>query len=370
MITEGNYNKMKKIIIIGVFFIGLLYSCKKTNYTQLKFLDEFVLADSITFQHSIIGGLSGLDAANGGYYFVVDDAHNPRFFKAEINVKGNEILAVDFKSVVLLKDSTTSYYGDNALDLESIFVDEEKQEVYFVGEGAINEGKSPTIFTTDLNGKFIEAYTLPKSLSNNKVIKHNAAFEGSSKSFDGNGFWVAMEAPLKKDGEEPTFTKRASPVRITYFDKTSKKATKQFAYQLEHITKPSKGNINLNGVTSILEYKENHFFITERTYQSGYGSHGNIVRIFDAIIDKQTTNILDMSSLKESRFIPLKKRLLLNFEEVKNKLTDGIVDNIEGITFGPKLANGNQSLILVSDDNFQVYGKQLNQFILLEISNQ
>ena len=44
-----------------------------------------------------------------------------------------------------------------------------------------------------------------------------------------------------------------------------------------------------------------------------------------------------------------------------------IVDNIEGITFGPKLPNGNQSLLLVTDDNFQIYGKQLNQFILLEI---
>ncbi|MFT5214580.1 MAG: hypothetical protein ACI9WV_002311, partial [Patiriisocius sp.] len=27
----------------------------------------------------------------------------------------------------------------------------------------------------------------------------------------------------------------------------------------------------------------------------------------------------------------------------------------------------NRSLVLVSDDNFQMFGKQLNQFILLEI---
>ena len=216
----------------------------------------------------------------------------------------------------------------------------------------------------------MEAYQLPKNLSDTNNIKHNAVFEGSSKSIDGKGFWVAMEGPLKSDGEDPTFTKASSPIRITYFDKTSKKATKQFAYQLEHITKPSKGNINLNGVTSILEYKENHFFIIERTYQSGYGSYGNIVRIFDATIDDKTTNVLELNSLKESEFIPLKKRLLLNFEDVKEQLTDGIIDNIEGITFGPKLANGNQSLVLVADDNFQIYGRQLNQFILLEIKNQ
>ena len=66
-------------------------------------------------------------------------------------------------------------------------------------------------------------------------------------------------------------------------------------------------------------------------------------------------------------FIPLKKKLLIDFDSFKTNLTDKIIDNIEGITFGPKLANGNKSLILISDDNFQIYGKQLNQFILLEI---
>ena len=65
--------------------------------------------------------------------------------------------------------------------------------------------------------------------------------------------------------------------------------------------------------------------------------------------------------------MPLKKKLLFNFESIKDFLTDGIIDNLEGITLGPKLKNGNQSLILVADDNFQTFGKQLNQFILLEI---
>ncbi|MCI2229658.1 esterase-like activity of phytase family protein [Polaribacter sp. MSW13] len=359
---------MKKIILVFLL-ISVFGACKKTNNTKLTFLDEFVLADSIPFQNSIIGGLSAIDKTNGFYYFVVDDARNPRFLKAKINIQQNEIQAVDFKDVVFLNDSTTSYYKENHLDLESIFVDEETEEITFVGEGSIRKKKGLTVFKTAANGKFIEAYKLPESLSNNKIIKHNAGFEGSSKSIDGKGFWVAMEAPLKTDGEDPTFTKTSSPIRITYYDKATKKATKQFAYQLERITKPAKGKVNLNGATAILEYKKNHFFIIERTYQSGYGAHGNIVRVFDATIDKETTNVLEIDSLKKTTFIPLKKRLLLNFEKVQDQLTNGIIDNIEGMTFGPILENGNQSLILISDDNFQVYGKQLNQFVLLEITN-
>ena len=353
--------------IFYILFIVVLLGCKKETTVELKFLDEYVLTDSIQFKNTVIGGLSGVDYANGNYYFVVDDAKDPRFLSAEIDIKKDTIYAVNFKKVIHLNDTTEIFYKENTLDLESIFVDEITQEINFVSEGSIKKDKKTSVFKTDLNGSFIEEFELPRSFENNKNIKHNAAFEGSSKSFDKKGFWVAMEAPLKLDGVPPTFKKTNSPIRITYFSNQTKKATKQYAYQLEYITKPAKGTINLNGVTAILEYKENHFFIIERTYQNGYGNHSNTIRIFDASIAKNTSAILDITSLKETDFIPLKKRLLFDFSTVKNQLRQGIIDNIEGITFGPKLSNGNQSLLLVSDDNFQVYGRQLNQLILMEI---
>jgi hypothetical protein len=40
-------------------------------------------------------------------------------------------------------------------------------------------------------------------------------------------------------------------------------------------------------------------------------------------------------------------------------------DNIEGLTFGPKLTNGHQSLLFVSDNNFS--DKQKTQFLLFEL---
>ncbi len=330
-------------------------------------MDEYIVKDSTQFQNTILGGFSGLDFSNNTYYLIVDDAKNPRFVKSNIIIQKDTFSSVQFINTTSLKDATSPFFRENYLDLESIFVDKETQEINFVSEGSIYKNKKPSIFVTDLNGNFKYEYKLPSQFLKLEHIKHNAVFEASSKSSNNKGFWVAMEGVLKSDGDEPTFHKTLSPIRITYFDKKTKKATKQYAYQLEHIYKPAKGNINLNGVTAILEYKENHFFVVERIYQSGYGTYGNIVQIFEAYIDKKTTNILAIDSLKNNSFIPLKKRLLLNFNDIKNKLTDGIVDNIEGITLGPKLANGNQSLVLVADDNFQIYGKQLNQFILLEI---
>ena len=358
---------MKYKILLFLIVVSF-FSCHKESKIQLKFVDEYIVQDSLVYKNSIIGGISGIDYYANQYYMIVDDAKNPRIFVGNINIKDDEIKSVDFKNVIQLKNATSKFYKENALDLESIFIDN-LEHINLVSEGKIYKGKDPSIFVIDKKGSFIEEIEIPRYFKANSIAKpkHNAAFESSSKSFNNKGFWAAMEATLQADGEEPTFHKTQSPIRITYFDNQTKKATKQFAYQLEKIDKPAKGKINLNGVTAILEYADNQFFVIERIYQSGYGSLGNTVRIFKAAVEKNATNTLDIQSLKKTKYIPLKKELLFDFESVKNKLTDGIIDNIEGITFGPKLSNGNQSLVLVSDDNFQVYGKQLNQFLLLEI---
>ncbi|WP_439129078.1 esterase-like activity of phytase family protein [Polaribacter sp.] len=360
---------LKKIFIFFVSIASLL-ACKKEKNISLKYLDEYILKDSIFFKGTLIGGLSGIDFANDSYFFVVDDGEKPRFLRAKINIDNKQITNIEFKDLHQLNDTTNNFYKTNYLDLESIFVDKQTKEINFVSEGSINYNKPPLVFKTDSLGKFIKQYSLPKAFLDTKNMKHNATLEASSKSADGKGFWVAMEGVLKSDGEEPSFTETYSPIRITYYDKQQENATKQFAYQLEKITKPAKGNINLNGVTAILEYENNKFFVVERTYQNGYGAYGNIIRVFKAEVTEETTNCITIDALKNSNVIPLKKTLVFNFETIKNKLTDGIIDNIEGITFGPTLKNGHKTLLFVSDDNFQKYGKQLNQFILLEITDK
>jgi hypothetical protein len=72
------------------------------------------------------------------------------------------------------------------------------------------------------------------------------------------------------------------------------------------------------------------------------------------------TNVKDVASLQNHEFTLTSKTLILNMDDL------GIfIDNIEGVTFGPKLANGKQSLFFVSDNNFS--DKQKTQVLLFEV---
>lgn len=60
--------------------------------------------------------------------------------------------------------------------------------------------------------------------------------------------------------------------------------------------------------------------------------------------------------------VPMQKTLLLDLRQL------GIgLDNLEGMTLGPRLADGSQSLLLISDDNFST--DQVNQLLLFRLSN-
>ena len=350
---------------VVVFFIG----CKKDSSKLITFVDEYVIKDSIEFKNTLIGGLSGIDYNNGMYYMVIDDDESPRIITATIDINKDKISEINFLDVIHLKDSIP-FFKENAMDLESVFVDK-NNHINITSEGSIKNDKNPLIFSVNSQGNFVGAYPVLEQFKANSISKprHNATFEASCESFDKLGFWIGMEGVLESDGEAPSQLKNNPPARITYYSSKTKDATVQFVYPLDYIERPSKGGFNVNGITAMLEYAKNEFLVVERAYQSGYGIKGNVVRIYKVVLTKDTTNTIYMKSLKEEQYLPIKKELVFDFDMIRDKLTDGIIDNIEGITLGPELPNGNQSIILVSDDNFQKFGKQLNQFILLEINH-
>lgn len=365
---------MKRIFYTAVLAVTLI-GCKSTRVgttdnVQVRFIDEYIIPADAQVDGTQVGGLSGLNYHDGTFYMVSDQPSNPRFYKAEIKISEEKIDSVKLLSVVQL-DRSQAALNEAHLDLEGIIYDPAEGKFFFSSEGSIDNGKDPMLFSISETGEFIDSFSVPENLlaESDKRPRNNGTLEGLAASFDGKGVWAAMELPLRTDGPKPKLIRTKSPVRITHFDKETGEPTKQFPYRLEPIAKIPWLYFAVNGVTDLLEYAPNKFLILERGYASGHGSKGNTVRIFDVDISL-ATNTLDRNNLRVTFYNPAKKELLYDFKWAKDYLSEEFIDNIEGISFGPSLPNGNQSLILISDNNFSSMGKQLNQVILLEFSTK
>ncbi len=309
------------------------------------------------FQGTTIGGLSGIHYENGVYYIVSDDYNNPRYYKVQIDIQQNAINAVTFTDVITF-DTQQTFYTSHFLDLESIVL--HNGTVIISSEGSINSNKEPCIFTSNTQGDFLSAYNIPDYFLTHS--RHNGVFESLSISIDNQGIWCANELPLTTDGTEAGYPTTHSPLRLTYYDTDTKEATKVFAYELSPLPLPNNSNYDMNGVSDLLTYKDNQFLVVERAFQGK-----NVVKIFKAVIDNTSTDILNTDNLNGANYIPVTKELIFDFSSIETELTNQRIDNIEGITFGETLPNGNRTIIVISDDNFQQYGEQLNQFILFEL---
>jgi hypothetical protein len=340
------------------------------NIRQLRFVDEYIIPEGTLFQNTIVGGISGIDYANNTWYMISDDKTTPHFFTADISFTAEGFTGINFTGITNFKDA-------NGVDLEESITDPESirygdRNVVWTSEGNVDNGLAPFVRTAALDGTFVSEATLPERYKPNTDAnfgpRHNGVFEGLCVSYDREGYWVSMELPLKEDGEAPTLEDTSSQVRIAYINKTTNAFEREIAYELDAVSRPALfgTTFEINGVVELFAYAENKFLVLERSFSSGYLDGGNTVKIYD-VDTSNATDVSTLETLKGASYTKASKTLLFDFETVRGQLTGNIVDNIEGITFGPILENGNRSLIVVADNNFSAFSPQLNQFILLEV---
>jgi hypothetical protein len=96
----------------------------------------------------------------------------------------------------------------------------------------------------------------------------------------------------------------------------------------------------------------------ERSFVTGVG---NKVRIFE-IDTTGATNVLHTPSLAAAKHVqPVRKKLLVDLSD----LPLDKIDNVEGMTWGPRLPSGERSLVVVSDNNFSA--AQVTQLVALAV---
>lgn len=169
-----------------------------------------------------------------------------------------------------------------------------------------------------------------------------------------------MEAPLFQDGNIPTVD-AGGYSRITKYNRQGH-ILAQYAYPVSAIpAKPGEGKSADNGVSEMLTINNHEFLMLERSgVQAADGSYSNYIRIYK-VDTRQASNISQMDSLLSGDFKPVSKELVLNL----NTLNLPKLDNIEGMTWGPKLENGHDSLVLISDNNFN--SSQVTQFLAFDV---
>lgn len=104
-----------------------------------------------------------------------------------------------------------------------------------------------------------------------------------------------------------------------------------------------------------------HFLALERTFSpaTGFGAQVFQLAMSDAV---DTSSIPSLKGdLSVSR--PIRKRFVMDLADLGIPL-----DNLEGMTLGPRLPDGTQSLIMVSDDNFR--DEQVTQFLLFRLDRK
>jgi hypothetical protein len=371
--------------LIGGILAASPASATESHQRPIRLLGEQIVPNSLQFQGTTVGGLSSIDydPRTGGYALICDDrsAINPaRFYTATFPVSANGVGPVTLTGTKpLLRPDGTPYppltqndptkpQNEQTIDPEELRVDPWSGDYYWSQEGERTATTliDPSIREAGRDGKYVRDLPIP---ANEKMTptagpRQNLVLEGIT--FTGYGSLLAseVEGPLLQDGPLPTTTAGALS-RITLQSRFGP-VLAQYAYPQEPIfaSPVPAGAFATTGVSSMLAVDQadpTKFLMMERSFVTGVG---NKVRVYE-IDTKGATNVLNVKSLADAKHVkPVKKRLLFDAAD----LGLSTVDNLEGMTWGPKLPDGERSLIIVSDNNFSA--TQVTQFAALAVPSE
>ena len=312
---------------------------------DLEFGGEAIVPTGTTFQNTTVGGLSSIayDEKRRVYYTISDDQLQPiRFYTVSLDVRDGRLSAGD----VRFEDVTTIPFAPSSVDPEGLALTKDR-DLIITSEGITNSGIDPFVHRYSLKGRFLSELPVPKDFlvtpDGSSGVRQNLGFE--SAAVHGRDLFVGAENALFQDGPPATPT-NGSPARILRYDLKRERVERQWIYLTDPVAVPPvpATAFSVNGLVELLPLDADRLIAMERSFSVGAPGTGNTIKLYDV-------------SLRGTR---AHKRLLLNLDELGIPL-----DNVEGMTFGPRLRRGKQSLVLVSDNNFAP--AQFTQFLLFAL---
>ena len=382
--------------IVASAFIAGCGSLPRTSITdaitgpraafELTYVGQQVLPHGYPFANTIVGGLSGIDydASTGRFWVISDDRSefNPaRFYEIALDVSkfnksanpGHDGVTVIATQTLKRLDGTTfpDYRTAPALsaDPESIRIHAPSGRLIWSSEGERNvrTGQPPAlaqphVWEMERDGRMLRPFVIPDKFritAANRGIRRNLGFEGMTFTPDHSTLWVAAENALLQDGPMTSMTE-SSPTRVIAFDYASGQPKAEYVIDVSPIpaATPVTNGASDNGISEILAIDDHRLLMIERAFVQGIGS---FIKLF--VVDlSDATDVSRIDALAGQQYRPAAKRLLLDLATLGIRL-----DNLEGMTWGPRLPNGHRSLVMVSDDNFNA--RQVQQFLLFDVGD-
>ncbi|MGB3896428.1 MAG: esterase-like activity of phytase family protein [Mycolicibacter sinensis] len=374
-------SKLARLPLLALLLVAGCAPCQAPAVPALEYLGQLQLPPNSTFAGTTVGGLSGIsyDPGRDCYYVISDDrsASGPaRFYTVRLSVSERGVDEATITAVHPLLDESGRAFGPLDLDHsppvvppdpEGIAFDSGRQRLYWSSEGERLTGAppgptplaDPWVRIAGLDGGYLGRFAIPPQLAmsaQHTGPRRNTTLEGLTVTADGRLLFAAMEGPGYADGALPDQAGGAL-TRITAYrldaDGKPRVPVAQYAYPLEPATAPAE----TNGLTDLVALSDTAFLVIERAF-----STRPTVRLYRAEI-AGATDVLRVPALAGHPVTPMTKTLLADLSA-----TPGLdpLDNIEGITLGPRLPDGRQAVVLVSDDNFSP--RQVTQFVVFAMA--
>lgn len=364
---------MKKLLLATA--VALSFGAAHAADFSLRVIGATSLPTGTLFQGVEFGGISGIDrAADGSYWAIADDRGGergtPRFYNLSLDYDAAGFNGVTINSQTYMQrpDGTTFPSNARTVDPEGIRV-APNGNLYWSSEGNWNANAAsryqPFVREITTSGVFVREFATPALYNyvDNASTggRNNKLFEALTVTPNGT-IYTANEDALVQDGPLTSIS-NGSVVRLTALDPVSGAAGAQYAYELPPIPVDAVPGAPFgpdNGLPELLAISDTQFIAIERAFAFGVG---NTIRLTLAEITADTTDVSAIASLTGADYTPMRRTLLLEMPITFDGIT---LDNIEGVSWGKTLANGNRTLVLVADNNFSA--TQSTQFIALEIA--
>jgi len=281
------------------------------------------------------GSYSGITHLAGSNYAVVSDSEiRDGFFKFKI--------VLDEESGAIKTVENSGFYSSDTSnrDAECVAYNPVRKTIYVGGE------KNNSIVEYDLNGRS----TGSRSGNLFPGSRSNQGMESLCYDTKNNLLWSINESTLLGDnsGNYTTATNGvANMVRLTAFD-TNFNKVREYAYLVDTPDNLKKANTYANGVSDICILDDGKILVLEREAYIPSTRFGAWVNCKIYMVSPQTSKTINIGEPLTSDS-PFMFKSLLWSSKTHMSFRGLNWANYEGMCLGPKLKDGSQTILLISD---------------------